>query len=82
MKGGPFFLWEGCQACAEMPRIDLSLNGYIAATGDKNCARGTVGGFDVHVMDNFVRRAGAARIGVSPATVATVAGAVALAALV
>lgn len=80
MKGGPFFLWEGCQACAELPRIDLSLNGYIAATGDKNCDRGTVGGFDVHVMDNFVRRAGAGRIGASPLVVG--AAAVALAALV
>ncbi|BEJ10702.1 hypothetical protein CspHIS471_0101240 [Cutaneotrichosporon sp. HIS471] len=62
MKGGPFFLWEGCQACATLPRIDLSLNAYIAATGDKECHRGTVGSYDVYVMENFVRRASAGRI--------------------
>jgi hypothetical protein len=65
MKGGPFFLWEGCQACATLPRIDVSLNAYIAATGDSECHRGTVGGFDVYVMDNFVRRASAGRIALS-----------------
>ncbi|BEI79631.1 hypothetical protein CcaverHIS002_0101600 [Cutaneotrichosporon cavernicola] len=66
MKGGPFFLWEGCQACASLPRIDLSLNAYIAATGDKECHRGTVGSYDVYVMDNFVRRASAGRITLNP----------------
>lgn len=59
MDGGPFFLWDGCQACATLPRIDLSLRGYVAATGDDTCARGTVGGFDVYVMDNHVIRSGA-----------------------
>ncbi|GMK59670.1 hypothetical protein CspeluHIS016_0802760 [Cutaneotrichosporon spelunceum] len=65
IKGGPFFLWEGCQACATLPRIDVSLNAYVAATGDKECHRGTMGSYDVYVMDNFVRRASSDRIGLS-----------------
>ncbi|KAL1405869.1 hypothetical protein Q8F55_007548 [Vanrija albida] len=57
--GGPFVLWEACQACITLPRIDLSVEGYVAASGDVKCQRGVVGGFEVRVMDNFVLRAGA-----------------------
>jgi hypothetical protein len=53
------FLYEGCAACAEMPRADVSVGTYIAATGDKTCTRGTVGGFDVLVLERKVVSAAA-----------------------
>lgn len=53
---GPFFLWEGCQACATLPRVDLSVMGYVAVSGDDQCLRGTVPGIEVRMMDNYIHR--------------------------
>ncbi|TXT08820.1 hypothetical protein VHUM_02948 [Vanrija humicola] len=75
--GGPFVLWEACQACITLPRIDMSVEGYMAASGDTQCLNGVVGGFEVRVMDNFVLRAGAGAV--QPATVVAVSAAVLLA---
>jgi hypothetical protein len=55
------FLYEACQACAEMPRADVSVGTYVAATGDDACQRGTAGGFDVLVLEKRVRVSAAAR---------------------
>lgn len=44
-----------------MRRADVSVGTYISATGDKECARGTVGGFDVLVLDKKVDVSGARR---------------------
>lgn len=60
---GRLFLWEGCAACQTMPRADVSVGVYVRATGDKLCQRGTVGGFDVLVMDERVRKSAAERVG-------------------
>lgn len=68
--GGPFVLWEACQACITLPRIDMSVEGYVAASGDTKCQNGVVGGFEVRVMDNFVLRAAAVQAAVRPACVA------------
>lgn len=58
---GRLFLWEGCAACQTMPRADVSVSTYVKATGDTECMHGTVGGFDVLVMDEYVRRSGSGR---------------------
>lgn len=73
------FLYEACAACAEMPRADVSVGTYIRATGDDECARGTVGGFDVLVLDNRIRVSAARAVEVG---VWSVLGAGALALLV
>ncbi|WOO83371.1 uncharacterized protein LOC62_05G006895 [Vanrija pseudolonga] len=80
--GGPFVLWEACQACITLPRIDMSVEGYVAASGDTKCQNGVVGGFEVRVMDNFVLRAGASRrAALQPATCVAVLAAALLALL-
>lgn len=51
-----------------MPRVDLSVAGYIAASGDRHCQRGTVPGIEVRMLDNFVHRgslSAASTLGVS-----------------
>jgi len=55
------FLFEACAACASMPRADVSVGTYVQATGDKDCLRGTVGGFDVLVLDKKVPVSGTSR---------------------
>lgn len=57
----PLFLWDACQACASLPRVDLSVSAYAQLTGDKDCWQGNVPGFEVRVMDNFIHRSGARR---------------------
>lgn len=71
------FLYEACAACASMPRADVSVGTYIAATGDRFCERGTVGGFDVLVLDRKVMVRGAGNRVAADAAFAMIAAGIA-----
>lgn len=62
LNTGTLFLWEGCAACESMPRADVSVGTYIKATGDKDCTRGTMGGFDVLVLEHKVHTSSVGRL--------------------
>jgi hypothetical protein len=52
--GGPFFVWDGCAACAGGVRIDLSVNG-LKNVDPNACNLGVVPGVTWQVIDSSVK---------------------------
>jgi hypothetical protein len=54
VSGGPFFVFDGCQACVGGSRIDFSLTALDAIDNGNACRDGVVPGISWSVVDQQI----------------------------
>jgi len=54
VPGGPFYVYDGCAACAGGGIIDFSLSALDAIDNGNACNSGTVSGISWEIVDNQI----------------------------
>jgi len=56
VPGGPYFVFDGCEACEGGRRIDFSLSALDAISGGTACNDGVIPGITWNVVDNQIQQ--------------------------